>query len=142
MPPRSAASSSSTAREASPLRIVQAAIQSRAFAPVYYLFGDDDFLKDAAIRDLLEAAIDPATRDFNCETRRGNELDAETVGSLLATPPMLAERRAVVIRDVTLLKKAARQQLDAYLKRPASDTLLLLVSVAGTKADAPLTAAQ
>ena len=119
---------------------MQAAIQSRSFAPVYYLFGDDDFLKEAALRNLLDAGIEPSTRDFNCEIRRGNELDAETLGSLLATPPMLAERRAVVIRDVTLLKKAARQQLDAYLKRPANDTLLLLVSVAGTKADAPLAA--
>ena len=140
MPPRSGATSPSTAREASPLRVVQAAIQSRTFAPVYYLFGDDDFLKDTAVRELLEAAIDPSTRDFNCEIRRGSELDAEMVSSLLATPPMLAERRAVVIRDVTLLKKAARQQLDAYLKRPAGDTLLLLVSLAGTKADAALTA--
>ncbi len=128
-----------SSREASPLRVVQAAVQARSFAPVYYLFGDDDYLKDAAVRDLLDAAIDPATRDFNSETRRGSELDAETLGSLLATPPMLAERRAVVLRDVTLLKKAARQQLDAYLKRPASDTLLLLVSSAGTKADAALT---
>ena len=140
MPPRSGATAPSTAREASPLRVVQAAIQSRTFAPVYYLFGDDDFLKDTAVRELLEAAIDPSTRDFNCEIRRGSELDAEMVSSLLATPPMLAERRAVVIRDVTLLKKAARQQLDAYLKRPAGDTLLLLVSLAGTKADAALTA--
>ena len=127
-----------SSREASPLRIVQAAVQSRTFAPVYYLFGDDDYLKDGAIRDLLDSAIDPSTRDFNCETRRGTELDAETLGSLLATPPMLAERRAVVVRDVTALKKAARQQLDQYLKRPASDTLLLLVSPAGTKADASL----
>jgi DNA polymerase-3 subunit delta len=105
---------------------------------VYYLFGDDDYLKDGAIHDLLNSAIDASTRDFNCEIRRGSELDPETLGSLLATPPMLAERRAVVIRDVTLLKKAARQQLDQYLKRPASDTLLLLVSPAGTKADASL----
>jgi DNA polymerase-3 subunit delta len=127
-----------SSREASPLRIVQAAVQSRTFAPVYYLYGDDDYLKDGAIRDLLDAGIDPGTRDFNCEIRRGSELDAETLGSLLATPPMLAERRAVVLRDVTALKKAARQQLDQYLKRPASDTLLLLVSPAGTKADASL----
>ncbi len=127
-----------SSREASPLRIVQAAVQSRSFAPVYYLFGDDDYLKDGAIRELLDAAIDPSTRDFNCEVRRGSELDAETLGSLLATPPMLAERRAVVVRDVAALKKAARQQLDQYLKRPASDTLLLLVSPAGTKTDASL----
>ena len=116
-------------------------MQSRAFAPVYYLFGDDDYLKDVAVRDLLDAAIDPSTRDFNSESRRCNELDAEAVSSLLATPPMLAERRAVVLRDVTALKKAARAQLDRYLARPASDTLLLLTSPAGTKPDAQLSQA-
>lgn len=125
-------------REVSPQRVVQAAIQSRSFAPVYFLHGDDDFLKDVAVRELIDSAIDASTRDFNFETRRGNELDAETLGSLLATPPMLAERRAVVVRDVGALKKAARQQLDKYLARPASDTLLLLVNPAGAKADASL----
>lgn len=124
--------------EASPLRTVLAAIQSRSFAPVYYLFGDDDYLKDGAVRDLLEAAIDPSTRDFNLEIRRGGDLDAEDVSSLLATPPMLAERRAVVLREVTALKKGARAQLDKYLDRPASDTLLLLTSLSGVKADAAL----
>lgn len=135
MPPKAAP------REASPLRVVQAAVQARAFEPVYYLFGDDDFLKEAAVRDLLDAAIDASTRDFNCEVRRAGDLDAETLGSLLGTPPMLAERRALVLRDVTALKKAARQQLDRYLQRPASDTLLLLTSPAGTKADTALSQA-
>ena len=130
----------SSRKEASALRVVQAAVQSRVFAPVYYLYGDDDYLKDCAVRDLLSAAVDPATRDFNSETRRAGETDAESLGSLLATPPMLAERRAVVLRDVGALKKAARQQLDRYLARPASDTLLLLVSPAGAKADAALMA--
>jgi DNA polymerase III subunit delta len=134
-PPRGAPKES---REASPQRVVQAAVQGRSFAPVYYLHGDDDFLKDAAVHDLLQAAIDPTTRDFNLEFRRGNELDAETLGSLLATPPMLAERRAVVLRDVQALKKAPRQQLDRYLRHPATDTLLLLVSPAGAKVDAAL----
>lgn len=137
MPPKAAAPS----KEVSPLRTVQAAVQSRQFDPVYYLHGDDDYLKDGAIRDLLNAAIDPGTRDFNCEIRRAADLDAETLGSLLNTPPMLAERRAVVLRDVTALKKASRTQLDRYLARPASDTLLLLVSPAGTKVDAALAGA-
>ena len=135
MPPKSSAT---PPKESSPLRVVQAAVQSQQFAPVYYLHGDDDFLKDGALHDLLQAAIDPSTRDFNLEQRRGSDLDAESVASLLTTPPMLAERRAVVLRDVTGLKKAARAQLDKYLERPASDTLLLLVSPAGTKADPAL----
>ncbi len=137
MPPRTSA----PAKVSSPQRIVQSAVYSGQFAPVYYLFGDDDFLKEAAIHDLLAAAIDPATRDFNCEVRAGSELDAETLGSLLNTPPMLAERRAIVVKDVPALKKAARRQLDSYLAHPASDTLVLLVSPSGAKTDAALTAA-
>lgn len=135
MPPRAPA----PAKDASPLRIVQAAVQSRQFDPAYYLHGDDDFLKDGAIRDLLDAALDPSTRDFNFEARAAADLDAETLGSLLGTPPMLAERRAVIVRDVGALKKAARTQLDRYLQRPAADTLLLLTSPAGAKVDTGLT---
>ena len=134
MPPRA----TTTPRESSPQRTVLAAVQSRQFAPVYYLFGDDDYLKDAAIHDLLAAALDPSTRDFNSDTRRGGDLDAEAVNDILGTPPMLAERRAVVVRDVGALKKAARAQLDKYLNRPASDTLLILTSPSGAKADALL----
>lgn len=137
MPPR-APRSQTPPREANPLRTVQAAIQSQTFAPVYYLYGDDDFLKDLAVHDLLAAAVDDSTRDFNSEVRRASDLDAEMVSSLLSTPPMLAERRAVVFRDVPLMKKAARAQLDRYLARPASDTLLLLTSASGGKVDAAL----
>ena len=120
-------------------RALHGALKSRAFDPVYVLFGDDDFRKDAAVRDLVDAAVDPATRDFNFETRRGGELAADALDALLGTPPMLAERRVVVIRDVDKLKKDARAVLDRYLARPASDLLLLLVTPAGAKLDKGLT---
>jgi DNA polymerase-3 subunit delta len=114
---------------------VLAAVQARTFEPVYYIYGEDDYRKDKAVRELIEAAVDPATRDFNSEARRGGELTAESINDVLGTPPMLAERRAVVIRDVGALKKAARTGLDKYLARPAADTLLLLVTPAGGKTD-------
>lgn len=136
---RSVRSSNATPRESSPQRTVLAAVQSRTFAPVYYAFGDDDYLKDVAINDLLNAALDPSSRDFNCELRRASDLDAEAVNDILGTPPMLAERRAVVIRDVNTFKKAARAQLDKYLARPAADVMLILTSPAGTKTDDALT---
>jgi DNA polymerase III subunit delta len=117
---------------------LRAALERGDFSPVYYFFGDDDFLKEDAIRQLLEAAVDPATRDFNLETQRASDLDAGVLGSLLATPPMMAERRALVIRDVAALKKDARRELDRYLERPAADTLLALVSPAGSKPDKDL----
>ncbi len=143
MPPRPASRSRSAPRAAAPpsadgYKTLRAASESREFAPVYYLHGDDDYLKDQSLNALLDAAVDASTRDFNCETRAGADLDAQTLGSLLATPPMLAERRAVVVRDVHLLKKPVRAELEKYLARPASDTMLVLVAPAGENADAVL----
>ncbi|MFL5621007.1 MAG: DNA polymerase III subunit delta [Gemmatimonadaceae bacterium] len=121
-------------------KALHAALKSRVFDPVYYLFGEDDFLKEQATRDLVEAAIEPSTRDFNLETRRASELDTETLDALLSTPPMLAERRVVVLRDVDKLKKGARTLLDQYLARPAHDTVLVLVAPSGVKPDKALSA--
>ena len=112
-------------------KALHAALKKREFDPVYYFHGDDDFLKDEGVRKLVDGAIDPGTRDFNLEQRRGAELDAEMLDSVLSTPPLLAERRMVVIRDVDKLRKDARKLLESYLSRPASDTLLLLVTPAG-----------
>lgn len=116
-------------------KVFQTALKKRVFDPVYYFYGEDEFLKGGASRDLVDAAVDPSTRDFNLEMRRAADLDAEGLDALLGTPPMLAERRVVVVRDVDKLKKSARAVLDRYLTRPASDTVLVLVSPAGIKVD-------
>jgi DNA polymerase-3 subunit delta len=114
------------------------AIQRRAFAPAYYFHGDDEYLKDERARELADAAVDPATRDFNLDVRRGGALDAESLASLVATPPMMAERRMVVVREVNALKKDARAALDRYLASPSPDVVVLLVAPAGVKSDVEL----
>ncbi|HEX2780657.1 MAG TPA: DNA polymerase III subunit delta, partial [Gemmatimonadaceae bacterium] len=100
-----------------------------------------DFLKEDAVRQLVAAVVDPATRDFNFEVRRGNEIDAGTLASLLDTPPMMAERRMVIVRDVGALKKDARAALDRYLGRPSADTVLVLLTIGDGKADKKLESA-
>jgi DNA polymerase-3 subunit delta len=121
-------------------KALHAALKKGVFDPVYYLFGEDDFLKEQMSRALANAAVDPSTRDFNLEIRRAAELDPETLDALLSTPPMLAERRVVVLRDVEKLKKSTRALLDRYLARPAPDTVLVLVTPSGVKADKTLSA--
>jgi DNA polymerase III subunit delta len=115
-------------------------IKDRNFAPAYLFWGDDEWRKDAALRELLRGAVDPASRDFNLDQRRGAELDADAVSTLLGTPPMMADRRVVVIRDVSAMKKGARAALDRYLAKPAADVVLALSVPAGVKPDAPLVA--
>jgi DNA polymerase-3 subunit delta len=125
---------------ASPLKTLRDAIKRRSFDGAYFITGEDDYQKDDAVRQLVEAALGPALRDFNLDTRRAAELDSETLGVLLSTPPMMAERRVIVLRDVDALRKDARKALDQYLKNPAPDMLLILTGTVGANADTDLTA--
>jgi DNA polymerase-3 subunit delta len=120
------------------LRTIRDAITRQQFDGVYYIYGGDEFQKNDAIQQLLHAAIEVKTRDFNLDIRRGGEIDAGTLGSLMNTPPMMANRRAVVIRDVNMLRKDARILLDRYVQEPSPDTILLLVDAAGVKLDKKL----
>ncbi|HMI48080.1 MAG TPA: DNA polymerase III subunit delta [Gemmatimonadaceae bacterium] len=125
---------------ASSLKTLRDAIKRRSFDGAYYIWGEDDYQKDDAVRQLVDAALDPGARDFNLDTRRSAELDPEGLGVLLSTPPMMAEKRVIVLRDLGALKKDARKVLDEYLKRPAPDLMLLMTAPAGSKADATLSA--
>ncbi len=120
-------------------RAFKAALKDRRFDPAYYLYGEDDFLKETAVRQLLAVAVDPAVQAFNLDQRRGGEVQGEELGVLLGTPPMMAERRVVVIRDVGALRKDARSALDRYLKTPSPDAVLVLVAASGEKPDKKLT---
>lgn len=114
------------------------AVTAGEFAPVYYLWGDDDFRKNEAASRAMNAAVPVALRDFNAEVHRGGDLDAGTLESVLGTPPMMADRRVVVVRDASALKKDARRVLDQYLKHPAENTVLILIAAAGGKPDVAL----
>ncbi len=108
--------------------------------PVYLLHGDEDVLKDEAIRALVDATVG-SNRDFNLDVRFAPDLTPESFHALVNTPPMLAERRAVVIRGVEQLgkrKTKLRDEVVRYLASPNPTTLLVLVVAAGEEPDADL----
>lgn len=109
------------------------ALHKGAPAPVYYLHGSEDVLKDEAIRAIVDRALDPSLRDFNFDQRSAGQLDPESLFSLCATLPMLAERRVVVLREIEALKRKpkVRAVLLSYLERPSPETVLILVQGSG-----------
>src|SRR6266850_4925739 len=108
--------------------------------PVYYLHGEEDVLKDEAVRALLERAVDPAARDFNVDQRAAADLDPEAFNALVNTPPILTATRAVVLRGMDQLRKTAkvRQELLHYLDSPNPTTVLVLVHGTAEPPDAEL----
>lgn len=109
-------------------------------APAYYVCGEDDFQKEDAMKKLVDAAVDQAMRAFNLDIRRAQDVDGKSVNATLLALPMMAERRVVVFRDVSALKKEARKALDRYLEKPSSDIVLILVETSGAKTDKELAA--
>jgi len=108
--------------------------------PVYLLHGDEDVLKDEAIRALVDSAVG-SSRDFNLDVRFAPDLTPESFNALVNTPPMMAERRAVVIRGVEQVgkrKTKLRDEVVRYLESPNPTTVLVLVVAAGEEADADL----
>jgi DNA polymerase-3 subunit delta len=97
---------------------------------VFFLFGDEEFLKEEAADALVAAHLDPATKDFNFDELRGGSLDPETLASVCATPPMLAEWRVVVVREAQVLATAARARavVEELVRKPVPGLALILVA--------------
>jgi len=120
-------------------RAFRKSLGARSFERAYALHGEEEFLKAQGLRDLIEAAVEASTRDFNLDVRDAAALDAGTLGALLGTPPMMAERRMVVVRDAPALRKDVRAVVERHLARDgavgagAADVILVLVYPAGDK---------
>ena len=105
-------------------RILDAGSPSGAF----FLHGDAVRLRDEAARELIEAALDPATKDFNYDIFRGDDLDPEELAGALAMPPMMAERRVVALFDAQKLPPRTRKTVAAALDALPSDLVFVITA--------------
>src|SRR2546428_108862 len=113
---------------------------------VYYLHGDEDILKDEALRALTARAMEAAARDFNVDTRSAADLDAIAALVEIAGPGLgaLAQEldklaavtagRTATHEDVAALAGVRRGQtmhhlVDAALERRAADAARLVEHV-------------
>lgn len=82
----------------------------------FFFHGDAHRLRDEAVRRLVDAALDPATRDFNLTVFRGGDADPEALASALAMPPMMAPRRVVVLSEAEQLAPTGRKAVEATVR--------------------------
>lgn len=107
---------------------------------VFFLFGDEEYLKEEMTSALVEAHLDPAVRDFNLDQLRGSDVTPETLASIAATPPMMAEWRVVVVRDAQALAASARSRavIEDLLARKFEGLAVVLVAALPDKAKAQI----
>lgn len=107
---------------------------------VFYLFGEEEHLKEQTAAEIVGAHLDPATRDFNFDQLRGSDVSAETLASVCATPPMMAEWRVVIVREAQALAANARMRsvLEDLLDKPVPGLVLVLLATLPANATAKI----
>lgn len=97
------------------------------------ILGKDAYLRDAFRRQVIEASIDPATRDWALSRYSANAGEFANALAQARTVPMLAQRQVVIASEVEALEEMPEEKRDAetkdlaeYLANPAPFTVLVL----------------
>ncbi len=102
--------------------------------PVILVDGDDSTLVSQAVSALLAELVGDDDRELAVEDFRAEEVDLAAVADSCATPPFLAARRIVVVRDVGRFSTDEVGPILAYLEDPLPTTVLVLAAGGGTVA--------
>jgi DNA polymerase III subunit delta len=85
------------------------------------------------LREVVEAAVDPSTRDFNYDILRTADVMPQKqmelairFADLAMTFPMMAERRVVVFRDFDSLQKEVQKKISLVLADAPDSTLAVI----------------
>ncbi|KYH31028.1 DNA polymerase III subunit delta [Neomoorella mulderi] len=102
-------------------------LEQGKIAPVYLFYGNESYLLERALKTLQEKLVPAEAAAFDYQELDGREMTAGKIVLLAATPPALAPRRLVVVKDPAAeILKAGEGDLLAYLENPAPTTCLVL----------------
>jgi len=102
--------------------------------PVYLVKGDDPSLVSQSLSGLLAEVTASDASGLGLEDLSSEEPDIGAVIDACLTPPFLADRRTVLIRDLGRLPAAEVDRLVAYLEAPNETTSLVLAATGAVPA--------
>ncbi len=115
-------------------------IERQGVAPIYLVLGEEDDLRDHALRVVKEAVLGGGDGDaFNCDLFYGDECTASDVVQCAQEIPVFSERRLVILKNVEKLAAREFEHLVEYVQAPNSSTSLVL---SASKLDGRLKATQ
>lgn len=104
-------------------------LQAGKLAPIYVLEGKEGYLREQAVKRLLEVAVDAGLRDFNYARISVSDGDLGKALALARQFPMISARRMVVVTDFEAVNDDRQLELlKDYLRAPGDTTVLTFVS--------------
>jgi len=94
------------------------------------LLTGEEFQRSERLSDIIEATVDPATRDFNFDTLFAGDCKAEDflkkLSEIISMFPMMAARRVIVIRDFDSLHPETRKKVSEIIADTPDTTLVIV----------------
>lgn len=103
-------------------------IRDKQFAPVYFLWGDEEYYIDLLAEAFDTQVLDEAQKDFDYAVFYGQdvkkkETDLPTIISYCKRYPVMAPCQLIVVKEAQQIDRW--DALEAYLKQPVSTTVLV-----------------
>ncbi len=98
------------------LKNLRVDIKSGTLKNSYLIFGDEDFLKHHYIETIKKMVVEEDLEEFNLTVFEGEKQDFEEISMALNTPPMMAEKKLIVIKDSRIFKSANEEQKEFWVK--------------------------
>ena len=83
-------------------------IQANKVLPVYLLCGEESFLIEGTLKQMLDHLLPSETRDFNLTFLDGTDITIREILSQVDLYPVMSEWRVVVVRDAPFFKTQQR----------------------------------
>ncbi len=94
-------------------------------SPCYLIFGEETFLLDLALREVMQAVLPRGVNDFNFDQFHGREVVGDKVVGACETLALMGGRRLVLVKDIASVPTPQLHVLADYLKNPCPSTTLV-----------------
>ena len=96
--------------------------------PNYLFLGEEDFLKEEAVKRLKSQFLDSSTHELNYSVFYAKDKNCNIRGLLdnLRTMPFLAKKRIVILKDANSLHKSDKEAILIYLHNPRETSLFVI----------------
>ncbi len=101
-------------------------INSHQLSSVYFIHGEDHFLSDKIIKQLITKFTSPESKEFDLVNLFGEDINSENIIEQLDMFPFLAENKVVVVRDFEQLKERDKTKIAEYIHNIPSTSILIV----------------
>lgn len=107
-------------------------LEKKEICPVYYLYGNETYLIEEAMRKIESLIISPGFKDFNYETYFGGNDRAQDIINTAHTIPVMAKKRLIVVKEADRLLEKNLEAFTSYISKPSPSSCIVFI---GEKVD-------